>query len=78
MSFQNYQGMDPAGAGPGLTHELAPVQIDRMHSVRECEVTFAQLGEDQELGLPGVRLLLTDGGSRAELDHVGVTGQLFL
>lgn len=49
-----------------------------MHSVSECEVTFAQLGEDQELGLPGVRLLLTDGGSRAELDHVGVTGQLFL
>lgn len=41
-------------------------------------VTFTQLGEDQELGLPGVRLLLTDGGGRAELNHVGMTGQLFL
>lgn len=41
-------------------------------------ITSAQLREDEELGLPGVRLLLADGGGRAELDHVGMTGQLFL
>lgn len=43
-----------------------------------CLFTFTQLCEDQELGLSGVRLLLADGGSRAELHHVGVTRQLFL
>lgn len=41
-------------------------------------LTSAQLGEDKELGLSGVRLLLADGGGRAELHHVGMTGQLFL
>jgi len=46
--------------------------------VSEREVTFTQLGEDQELGLSGVRLFLADGSSGAELDHVGVTRQLFL
>lgn len=40
--------------------------------------TFAKLSEDQELCLSGVRLLLADGSSRAELDHVGMTRQLFL
>lgn len=43
-----------------------------------CIFTFTQLGEDQELGLSGVGLLLTDGGCRAELNHVGMTWQLFL
>lgn len=43
-----------------------------------CAVTFTQLSEDQELRLSGVRLLLTDGGSGAELNHVGMTRQLFL
>lgn len=43
-----------------------------------CVFTFTQLGEDQELGLSSVRLLLTDGGCRAELNHVGMTRQLFL
>lgn len=41
-------------------------------------LTFTQLGEDQELSLSGVRLLLTDGSSRAELNRVGMTRQLFL
>lgn len=41
-------------------------------------LTFAQLGEDEELGLSGVWLLLADGGSRAELNCVGMTRQLFL
>lgn len=45
---------------------------------RMCIFTFTQLCEDQELGLSGVRLLLTDGSSGAELNHVGVTRQLFL
>lgn len=40
--------------------------------------TSAQLREDEELGLSGVRLLLADGGGRAELHHVGMTRQLFL
>lgn len=41
-------------------------------------LTFAQLGEDEELSLSGVWLLLADGGSRAELNCVGMTRQLFL
>lgn len=40
--------------------------------------TFTQLCEDQELSLSGVRLLLADGGCGAELNHVGMSGQLFL
>lgn len=43
-----------------------------------CVFTFTQLCEDQELCLSGVWLLLTDGGGRAELNHVGMTRQLFL
>lgn len=40
--------------------------------------TSAQLREDEELGLSGVRLLFADGGGGAELDNVGMPRQLFL
>lgn len=40
--------------------------------------TFAELSEDEELGLARVRLFLPDGGGGAELHHVGMTRQLFL
>lgn len=43
-----------------------------------CTLTFTQFSEDQELCLSGVRLLLTDGSRRAELNHVGMTRELFL
>lgn len=41
-------------------------------------VTFAELGEQQELSLPSVRLLFPYGRCRTKLDNIGVARKFFL
>ena len=53
-------------------------QVATLWFAPQQNVTFAELGEQQELSLPSVRLLFPYGRCRTKLDNIGVARKFFL